>query len=97
MALLSIVDAVRLTGVLRVQLSRHVSLARSLGLLPLLGALLVSAALAAEMPPAQVAVYFSPRGGATDAVVQAIHGAQHQILVQAYSFTSAPIAKALLE
>jgi phosphatidylserine/phosphatidylglycerophosphate/cardiolipin synthase-like enzyme len=42
-------------------------------------------------------VYFSPRGGATDAVVQAIHAAQHQILVQAYSFTAAPIAKALLD
>ena len=71
--------------------------ARSLKLLPLLGVLLVSTALAAEMTPAQVAVYFSPRGGATEAIVQAIHGAQQQVLVQAYSFTSAPIAKALLD
>jgi phosphatidylserine/phosphatidylglycerophosphate/cardiolipin synthase-like enzyme len=71
--------------------------ALSLGLLLLLGALLPRIAMAAETTPALVAVYFSPRGGATDAVVQAIHAAQHQILVQAYSFTSAPIAKALLD
>jgi len=42
-------------------------------------------------------VYFSPNGGATDAVVREITAAQHQILMQAYTFTSAPIAKALLE
>lgn len=40
-------------------------------------------------------VYFSPNGGAADAVVNAIRGAQDTILVQAYSFTSAPIAAAL--
>jgi phosphatidylserine/phosphatidylglycerophosphate/cardiolipin synthase-like enzyme len=47
--------------------------------------------------PARVAVYFSPSGGATDAVVREVSAAQQQILVQAYSFTSAPIAKALVE
>ena len=47
--------------------------------------------------PARVAVYFSPNGGATDAVVREVNAATQQILVQAYSFTSAPIAKALLE
>ena len=47
--------------------------------------------------PARVAVYFSPRGGATDAVVQEIAAAQTQIFVQAYSFTSVPIAKAFVE
>lgn len=41
-------------------------------------------------------VYFSPRGGATEAVTKEIDGARQSILVQAYSFTSAPIAKALL-
>jgi tripartite-type tricarboxylate transporter receptor subunit TctC len=45
--------------------------------------------------PARVAVYFSPNGGATDAVVREVNAATQQILVQAYSFTSAPIAKAL--
>src|SRR5215831_5723388 len=48
-------------------------------------------------PRARAAVYFSPNGGATDAVVREITAAQHQILMQAYTFTSAPIAKALLE
>jgi hypothetical protein len=53
----------------------------------------------AEEPfsPARVAVYFSPQGGATDAVVRELKGAQTQVLMQAYSFTSVPIAKALVE
>ena len=52
---------------------------------------------AAESTTARVAVYFSPNGGATEAIVEAIADAKTQILVQAYSFTSAPIAKALIE
>lgn len=40
-------------------------------------------------------VYFSPHGGCTDAVVNAIHQARNEIYVAAYSFTSAPIAGAL--
>src|SRR5712692_9265713 len=47
--------------------------------------------------PARVAVYFSPNGGATEAVVRELNTAQTQVLMQAYSFTSAPIAKALVE
>lgn len=42
-------------------------------------------------------VYFSPDGGAQDAIVREIGRARSSILVQAYSFTSAPIAKALIE
>ena len=42
-------------------------------------------------------VYFSPNHGATRAVVDALNGAKRTVLVQAYSFTSAPIAKALVE
>ncbi len=41
-------------------------------------------------------VHFSPTGGATAAVVDAIAQAASTILVQAYTFTSAPIAAALL-
>jgi phosphatidylserine/phosphatidylglycerophosphate/cardiolipin synthase-like enzyme len=59
--------------------------------------LLPSVALAAEFHPARIAVYFSPHGEATDAVIREVNAAQQQILVQAYSFTSAPIAKALIE
>jgi phosphatidylserine/phosphatidylglycerophosphate/cardiolipin synthase-like enzyme len=43
-----------------------------------------------------IEVYFSPKGGCTEAVVRELGKAQHQVLVQAYSFTSVPIAKALL-
>jgi hypothetical protein len=58
----------------------------------------VSLGHAAEtFTPARVAVYFSPHGGATEAVVRAVNAATQQILVQAYSFTSAPIAKALVD
>jgi phosphatidylserine/phosphatidylglycerophosphate/cardiolipin synthase-like enzyme len=57
--------------------------------------------LAGCVPPASIPqgiqVYFSPRGGATDAVVNALDQATNSVLVQAYSFTSAPIAKALVE
>jgi phosphatidylserine/phosphatidylglycerophosphate/cardiolipin synthase-like enzyme len=52
---------------------------------------------AADFTSARVAVYFSPTGGATAAVVREVNTAQQQILVQAYSFTSAPIAKALID
>jgi len=44
-----------------------------------------------------VRVFFSPRGGCTEAVVNEIAQAKTEILVQAYSFTSAPIAKALVD
>ncbi len=40
-------------------------------------------------------VYFSPNGGCQDAVVNTIMRAKKSILIQAYSFTSAPIAEAL--
>jgi len=42
-------------------------------------------------------VHFSPQGGCTEAVVAALNKAKSSVLVQAYSFTSAPIAKALVE
>lgn len=40
-------------------------------------------------------VYFSPRGGCTDSIVAELGRSERSILVQAYSFTSAPIAEAL--
>jgi phosphatidylserine/phosphatidylglycerophosphate/cardiolipin synthase-like enzyme len=42
-------------------------------------------------------VYFSPRGGCTQAIIKEIDNAKSEILVQAYSFTSATIAKALTD
>jgi phosphatidylserine/phosphatidylglycerophosphate/cardiolipin synthase-like enzyme len=40
-------------------------------------------------------VYFSPNGGATAAVVAELNAARESIDVQAYSFTSTPIARAV--
>jgi phosphatidylserine/phosphatidylglycerophosphate/cardiolipin synthase-like enzyme len=48
-----------------------------------------------KLPPIQV--FFSPKGGCTEAVVKELSAAKTSVLVQAYSFTSTPIAKALLE
>ena len=45
--------------------------------------LLTKVALAVDVTSARVAVYFSPHGGATDAVIREITAAQQQILVQA--------------
>ncbi|GFO53179.1 phospholipase [Geomonas sp. Red276] len=61
--------------------------------------LLVCAPLPASPLPSTgtVEVYFSPNGGAADAVIREVGKARQEILVQAYSFTSKPIAKALLE
>ncbi len=41
--------------------------------------------------------YFSPKGGCTQAIVRELKAARQSILIQAYSFTSAPIAAALVE
>ena len=46
---------------------------------------------------AEIKVYFSPDGGCTEAVVENLNKATNHVLVQAYSFTSAPIAKALVD
>lgn len=46
--------------------------------------------------PSGLEVYFSPHGGCTDAIVRELNQAKNTVLVQAYSFTFAPIAKALL-
>jgi phosphatidylserine/phosphatidylglycerophosphate/cardiolipin synthase-like enzyme len=52
---------------------------------------------AGPFQPSSVEIYFSPKGGATEACVSAIGAARKTIYIQAYSFTSAPIAKALVE
>lgn len=52
---------------------------------------------ATPVPGSDVTVYFSPSGGCTDAIVNALGQAKETVLVQAYSFTSAPIAKAVVD
>jgi phosphatidylserine/phosphatidylglycerophosphate/cardiolipin synthase-like enzyme len=54
-------------------------------------------ALAGEHECLPVTVCFTPGGNCTGLVVQALSNAKRSVLVQAYSFTSAPIAKALLD
>jgi len=51
--------------------------------------------LAQDKPPAW-SVYFSPQGGCTEAIIKELDKAKTSIFVQAYIFTSAPIAKSLL-
>lgn len=60
---------------------------------------LLSPALSLAAPPSLPLpeVYFSPDGGCSEAVVREIGRAKNTILVQAYSFTSAPIAGALVD
>ena len=45
----------------------------------------------------EIEVFFSPKGGCTDAIVKALAEAKTSIRIQAYSFTSAPIAKAVVD
>ena len=57
---------------------------------------LVLSVSALASPAPEISVYFSPTGGCTEAVVKELQSARSNVLVQAYSFTSAPIAKALV-
>lgn len=47
--------------------------------------------------PLFVSAHFSPKGGCTEAIVHHIRKARHEVLLQAYSFTSKPIAEALVD
>ena len=62
-----------------------------------LGACLYVTSVHAQTNTPEIKVYFSPHGGCTEAVVRAVKAAQRQVLVEAYSFTSEPIAVALIE
>ena len=42
-------------------------------------------------------VYFSRNGGCTDAIVRELNKAKNTVLIQAYLFSSAPLAKAVLD
>ena len=70
---------------------------RGLKIVPILPLLLIATTLPAQSGPQDLRAFFSPNGGCTDAVVSALQAAKKTVLVQAYSFTSAPIAKALVD
>ena len=59
--------------------------------------LLAATPVYAQQCPQDVHPYFSPNGGCTQAIVEQLNAAKKSVLVQAYSFTSAPIAKALVD
>jgi len=59
--------------------------------------LVVTAPLHAQQGPRDLHSYFSPKGGCTQAVVDVLNSAKKSVRVQAYSFTSAPIARALVD
>jgi len=63
----------------------------------LLSAFLYITCVHAQTNNIYIRVYFSPHGGCTEAVVRAVHEAKKQVLVEAYSFTSEPIAVALID
>lgn len=50
-----------------------------------------------ELRSRELAVYFSPRGGCTEAIAEQLNGAKKSIAMQAYSFTSTEVAKALAD
>jgi phosphatidylserine/phosphatidylglycerophosphate/cardiolipin synthase-like enzyme len=54
------------------------------------------AIILSQETPLQWKVYFSPHGGCTEDIIKELNKAKNTVLIQAYSFTSAPIAKALL-
>lgn len=63
----------------------------------IIAALSASILLPAACLSCPAEITFSPSGGATDLVVRTIESAKSSIRVAAYSFTSKPIATALLE
>jgi len=69
------------------------------GLIALAAGCMEGTNTAAELSPGQFAmsVHFSPLGGCTDTVVEQINRATRSVEMQAYSFTSTPIAKALVQ
>ena len=58
---------------------------------------LLRAAHHAWFTPPSLEPHFSPKGGCTDAIIREIQQARHEILILAYSFTSRPIAQALVD
>lgn len=50
-----------------------------------------------EIHDQNIVVYFSPNGGATDAIIKELDSSRKEIDIQAYSFSSVPILKAILE
>lgn len=63
----------------------------------ILSVLLLAWSITVTGAATNIQVFFSPHGGCTEAVVDSLGKAKSTVIVQAYSFTSAPIAKALVD
>ncbi len=50
-----------------------------------------------KVPEVTLQVFFSPNGGCTEAVVEALAQAKNDVKVQAYSITSVQIGKVLVD
>jgi len=59
--------------------------------------LLLAAQVTAAPVPARVEVFFTPGDKCTNAIVKELNAAKKTIRIQAYSFTSTPIAKAAVD
>jgi phosphatidylserine/phosphatidylglycerophosphate/cardiolipin synthase-like enzyme len=70
---------------------------RCLFILLILACCCLPACQRASGPVPPIDVCFSPKGGCTEAVVKELGNAKKSVLVQAYSFTSTPIAQALVQ
>lgn len=65
---------------------------------PIIFLCFVSIVQAASIPASgTIEAFFSPNGGCTEAITCEIIAAKSEILIQAYSFTSVPIAKAITQ
>ncbi len=62
-----------------------------------LASLLVAASIFVSSAADNIEVFFSPDGGCTEAIIENLNNAKSNVLIQAYSFTSAPIAKAVVD
>jgi len=60
-------------------------------------ALLLSQSLFVVSAADNIQVFSSPKGGCTEVVVKNLGKATNSVLIQVYSFTSAPIARALVD
>lgn len=64
--------------------------------LVLMASLMLSSLSFAQAPCPSIEVFFSPKGGCTEAIIREIANAKKIVLVQAYEFRSDAICKALL-
>jgi len=82
---------------LHIRKDKHISRVAALACLLILALCFSAWATEISLKNSVAQVYFSPHGGCSEAIVQQIDNAYSEILVQAYAFTSKPIAEALVK